>query len=61
MLLSEFPALLDRSVTTPGVRRKSGVEDRVVNLRGTRYRIILEEGLMPEIGPVWYIKHFKPY
>jgi len=59
--LSEIPALLDRSVVTQGARRKSGVEDRVINLRGTRYRIILEEGFMPEIGPVWYIKHFKPY
>ena len=61
VLLSEIPAPLDGGAATPGVRRKSGVEDRVINFHGKRYRIILEEGFMPEIGPVWYIKHFKPY
>jgi hypothetical protein len=61
VLLSEIPSLLNGSVDSPGINRKAGIEDRVVNLHGKRYRIILEEGLMPDIGPVWYIKHFKPY
>jgi hypothetical protein len=61
VLLSEIPTLLNGSVETPGVRRKAGVEDRVMNVYGKRYRIILEEGFMRDIGPVWYIKHFKPY
>lgn len=61
VLLSEIATLLGGSAATPEVRRKSGVEDRVINFHGTRYRIILEEGFMPEIGSVWYIKHFKPY
>jgi hypothetical protein len=32
-----------------------------MDVHGKRYRIILEEGDMDEIGPVWFIKHFKPY
>jgi len=61
VLLSEISGLLNGSVNTPGINRKAGTEDRVANLHGKRYRIILEQGFMPDIGPVWYIKHFRPY
>lgn len=61
MTLREIAGLLESSEPTPGVKRNRGVEDRVLCFRGRRYRIILLEGEMPDLGDVWYVKHFKPY
>jgi hypothetical protein len=61
LLVSEISTLLEGSAKTPAIRRKHGLDDRVMDVHGKRYRIILEEGDMDEIGPVWFIKHFKPY
>jgi hypothetical protein len=52
---------LEDSVPTPGVRRKMGVEDRVIKFQGKTYRVVLDPVLAPDIGYVWYIGHFKPY
>ena len=59
--LTEISTLLEGSEETPGVKRKEGVEDRVMDVHGKRHRIILEEGYMQDVGHVLYLKHFKPY
>lgn len=59
--MSELGILLEDSTPTPGARRKMGVEDRVINFQGKTYRVILDPVLAPDIGYVWYIRHFKPY
>jgi len=60
VLLRDVASMLQNSEPTPGVIR-SGLEDRVATFQGTKYRIILEPGLIPDLGEVWFLKHFKPY
>jgi hypothetical protein len=60
VLLKDVASMLQESQPTPGVAR-SKVQDRVAWFQGTQYRIILEPGRIPELGDVWYVKHFKPY
>jgi hypothetical protein len=43
------------------VKRKKGVEDRVIDFQGKTYRVVLDTVLAPDIGYVWYVRHFKPY
>ena len=60
VLLDDVASMLQKSKRTPGVIRSS-VEDRVATFQGRQYRIILEPGRIPDLGDVWYLKHFKPY
>ena len=61
ILMSELGILLEDSTPTPGVKRKKGVEDRVIDFQGKTYRVVLDTVLAPDIGYVWYVRHFKPY
>lgn len=59
--LVELANLLQQSEPTPGVGRSPGVEDRVVNFQGQRYRIIARESWIPDLGGYWAVIHFRPY